>query len=149
MRRRRIAILETTFVVCMSFVRSSLLARGSSAMLAKRNFSFIFLSLDFSRDFILKSEASVRFRFLSERSVLFFFRSEGDDFCLSTLFKLCCFSFGLAKVGASRPSCLVCWLRYSIIALSSLYCSNVEPSLVTSFCNVFSSNSPSLRCYSC
>ncbi len=134
-----------TFVMCVGFVCSSLFARGSSAMFAKRNFSFIFLSRDFSRDFVLKSEASVRFRFLSKRSVLFFFRSEEDDFCLSTLFMLCCFSFGLAKEGASRPSCLVCWLRYSRIALSGLYCSNVELSLVTSFCDVFSSNSPSLR----
>ena len=56
-------------------------------MFAKRNFSFIFLSLDFSRDFVLKLEASVRFRFLSEQSVLFFFPSVEDDFvsqlCLS------------------------------------------------------------------
>ncbi len=63
MRRRRIAILVTTFVVCMGFMRSSLFTRGSPAMFAKRNFSFIFLSLNFPRDFVLKSEASVRFRF--------------------------------------------------------------------------------------
>ena len=73
MRRRRIAILETTFVVCMIFVRSSLLARGSSAMFAKRNFSFVLLSLEFPRDFVLKSEASVRFRFC-----------QNDPFCFSS-----------------------------------------------------------------
>ncbi len=92
MRRRRIAILETTFVVCMVFVCSSLLARGSLAMFGKRNFSFIFLSREFPRDFVLKSEASVGFRFLSERSVLLFSSVQKKTIFVSQLC-LSCFVF--------------------------------------------------------
>ncbi len=67
MRRRRIAILETTFVVCMTFVCSSFLARGSSAMFAKRNFSFV----------LFIAGISVRFRFEigSVCSLSFFIRT--------------------------------------------------------------------------
>ena len=126
MRRRRIAVLKMTFVMCMIFVCSSFLARGSSAVFAKWNFYFIFFITGFFARFLFEIGSVCSLSFLSERSVLYFFRSKEDDFCLSTLFKLCCFSFGLAKEGASRPSCLACWLRYSMIALSGLYRSNVE-----------------------
>ena len=149
MRRKRIAILETTFVVCMICVGPSLFTRGSTAMFAKMNFSIYFFIAGFSARFRFEIGSVCSLPFLSERSFLFFFLSEEDDFCLSNLFELFCFSFGLAKDGASRPSGLVCCLRYCVIALSGLYCSNVELSLVTSFCNVFSLNSPSLRYLSC
>lgn len=46
--RRRVTILKTTVVVRMIFMRSSLFARGSSAMLAKRNLSFIFFIAGFT-----------------------------------------------------------------------------------------------------
>ncbi len=67
MRRRRIAILVTTFVVCVSFVCASLFTRGSSAMLAKRNFSFIF--------FIAGFPARFRFKIRSVCSLSFFVRT--------------------------------------------------------------------------
>ena len=122
--RRRITILKTTIVVRMIRMRSSLFARGSSAMFAKRNFSFIFYIAGFTvrSRFEIRSVCSLAF--LLERSVLFFFLSEeakfSANFCLSDLPELCCFSFGLAKDGGSRPSCLVCWFRYCMIALSGL-----------------------------
>ena len=145
MRRRRIAILETTFVVCMILCDTRCLHEGLRQCLPKGTFLLSFLSLEFPRDFVFEIGSVCSLSFLSERSVLFFFLSEEDDFSFSILFELCYFSFGLAKDGASRPNCLVCWLRYCVIALSGLYCSNVELSLVTSFCNVFSLSSPSLR----
>ena len=67
MRRGRITILETTLVVCVTFVCSSLYTRGSSAMFAKRNFSFIF--------FIAGFFARFRFEIGSVCSLSFFVRT--------------------------------------------------------------------------
>ncbi len=93
----------------------------------------------------LKSEASVCLR-LVERSYLEFFFSEDDDCCLSDLSDLLFLSFGFVKDGGSRPNCLVWLFRYcNIAALSGLYGSKLELSLVTSFCNVFSLNLPVAR----
>ncbi len=67
--------------------------------------------LESDDDFDLDSEASVRLRFLSKRSDLYLrFLSELSDCFRSDLSELC-LSFGFAKDGASRPSCLVCWFR--------------------------------------
>ncbi len=44
-------IFETTIVVCMCFMCTPLFTRGSAAMLAKRNFSFIFVVAGFSARF--------------------------------------------------------------------------------------------------
>ena len=69
MRRGRITILETTLVVCVTFVCSSLYTRGSSAMFAKRNFSFV----------LFISGISARFRF-----EIF---CQNDPFCFSSVRK--------------------------------------------------------------
>ena len=68
--------------------------------------------LEIDDDFDMESEAYVRLRFLSKRSDLYFrFLSELSDCFRSDLSELLCLSFGFAKDGASRPSCLVCWFR--------------------------------------
>ena len=97
MRRRRITILEMTFVMCVIFVCSSLFTRGSLAMFAKRNFSFTCFIAGFFARFRFEIGSVCSLSFLSEWSVLYFFRSEEDDFCFSTLFKLCCFLSDLRK----------------------------------------------------
>ena len=77
--------------------------------------------ISISANFDLKSETSVRLRFLSERSVLCFFLFEDNDLCLSDSSELLFVSFGLVKDGTSRLSCLACWFRYCRIALSGLH----------------------------
>ncbi len=84
MRRRRVAVLETTFVVRVILICASLFTRGSSAMLAKRDFSFILFIIGLffvgsSTRFLFEIGSVCSLSFLSELSVLFFFLSEGDD----------------------------------------------------------------------
>jgi hypothetical protein len=123
-----IIILVTTILMSMIGVRTSLLAIGTATLLANRNFSFV--------STIVRRFTWFRFRIVifqfkirSVWSLTFSIRTIGSVillsrrwwFVFSDLSELLFLSYGLAKDGKSRPSCLECWFRYCKIALSGLY----------------------------